>query len=225
MRRRIRRASRRVGIGSAVRLAALTLGVSFGCAQHRGGLAPSGASTDAGSSIYAGSSTDAGSYTDGGSSATSIVVTFGGDVTLGYHYEEYFDDQLSKGRTREEMFAYPFKELNGRLRAADLAVVNLECPFTARGEKIPKNFNFRARPELVSVLLASGVGAVSVATPSCRTLARAVPSSRHGGPRSSSGAVTSSRCLDTSFWELTTSSPPRCWPPKPLPASPVTLPI
>jgi poly-gamma-glutamate synthesis protein (capsule biosynthesis protein) len=126
-----------VGIGSAVRLAALTLWVGFaGYAQDGGGFAPS---------------------------SPSIVVIFGGDVTLGYHYEEYFDDQLSKGRTRDEMLAYPFKELNGRLRAADLAVVNLECPFTARGEKIPKNFNFRARPELVSALLAGGVGAVSVA--------------------------------------------------------------
>src|SRR5713101_5691496 len=101
MRRRIRRASRRVGIGSVVGWAALTLWVSFaGYAQDGGGFAPSSASTD------------------GGSSAASIVVIFGGDVTLGYHYEEYFDDQLSKGRTREEMLAYPFKELNGRLRAA-----------------------------------------------------------------------------------------------------------
>ncbi len=146
MRRRIRHASRRVGIGSVVGWAALTLWARFtGYAQDGGGFAPSSTSTD------------------GGSSAASIVVIFGGDVTLGYHYEEYFDDQLSKGRTREEMLAYPFKELNGRLRATDLAVVNLECPFTARGEKIPKNFNFRARPELVSVLLAGGVGAVSVA--------------------------------------------------------------
>jgi poly-gamma-glutamate synthesis protein (capsule biosynthesis protein) len=92
-----------------------------------------------------------------------MVVIFGGDVTLGYHFQEYFDDQLSKGRTHEEMIAYPFKELNERLRTADLVVVNLECPFTDRGEKIPKNFNFRARPELVSALLSGGVGAVSVA--------------------------------------------------------------
>src|SRR5215469_12484132 len=45
--------------------------------------------------------------TDGGlPEANSIVVTFGGDVTLGYHYEEYFDDQLAKGKTREQMLGY-----------------------------------------------------------------------------------------------------------------------
>src|SRR5712692_3433239 len=101
---------------------------------------------------------------DGGTrSIAAISIAFGGDVTLGYHYQEYFDDQLAKGRTREQMLAYPFQEVKSVLKSADLAVVNLECPFTERGEKIPKNFNFRARPELVSALLAGGVGAVSVA--------------------------------------------------------------
>jgi len=92
-----------------------------------------------------------------------VSIVAGGDVTLGYHYEEYFDEQVSRGRTREEMFAYAFHEVRPVAQAADLFVVNLECPFTSRGEKIPKNFNFRARPELVSALLAGGVGAVSLA--------------------------------------------------------------
>jgi len=56
----------------------------------------------------------------------SISIAFGGDVTLGYHYEEYFDDQLAKGRTREQMLAYPFQEVRSVLKGADLAVVNLE---------------------------------------------------------------------------------------------------
>jgi poly-gamma-glutamate synthesis protein (capsule biosynthesis protein) len=92
-----------------------------------------------------------------------VTIVAGGDVTLGYHYEEHFDEQVSKGRTREEMFAYGFQEVRPVAREADLFVVNLECPFTARGEKMPKNFNFRARPELVSALVAGGVGAVSLA--------------------------------------------------------------
>jgi len=92
-----------------------------------------------------------------------IVLVAGGDVTLGYHFQEYFDEQVAKGRSRETMFGYPFREVQSAVQGTDLFVVNLECPFTERGEKIPKNFNFRARPELVSALLAGGVGAVSLA--------------------------------------------------------------
>lgn len=87
----------------------------------------------------------------------------GGDVTLGYHYEEWFDDQVARGKTRDQMFAYGFKEVLPAIEGTDLFVVNLECPFTDRGEKIPKNFNFRARPEFVSSLVAGGVDAVSLA--------------------------------------------------------------
>ncbi len=32
------------------------------------------------------------------------------------------------------------------LKEADLAVINLEGPLTARGEKVPKPFNFRMPP-------------------------------------------------------------------------------
>jgi hypothetical protein len=92
-----------------------------------------------------------------------IVLLAGGDVTLGYHFEEYFDQQVSKGQSPEAMLEYGFRGVQPAVRGADLFIVNLECPFTARGEKIPKNFNFRARPELVSALLAGGVGAVSLA--------------------------------------------------------------
>jgi len=146
MRRRIGRASRSRGLAGLICPAALTLCVGFSV-YAQDARAPSASSN----------------APDGGLDATSMVVIFGGDVTLGYHYQEHFDDQVSKGKSREEMLQYAFKELSGRLRSADLAVVNLECPFTERGEKISKNFNFRARPELASALLAGGVGAVSIA--------------------------------------------------------------
>jgi len=146
MRRRIGRASRSRGFAGLICPAALTLCVGFSV-YAQVARAPSASSPAA----------------DGGLDATSIVVIFGGDVTLGYHYQEHFDDQVSKGKSREEMLQYAFNGLSGRLRSADLAVVNLECPFTERGEKISKNFNFRARPELASALLAGGVGAVSIA--------------------------------------------------------------
>ncbi|RKH75254.1 CapA family protein, partial [Corallococcus sp. AB032C] len=95
--------------------------------------------------------------------ARPVTLVVGGDVTVGYHYEEYFDDQVAKGRTREEMFAYGFREVRPIVDSGDLFVVNLECPYTDSTVKLPKNFNFRARPELVNVLTAGRVGVVSLA--------------------------------------------------------------
>ena len=95
--------------------------------------------------------------------AGTATVLFAGDVTLGYHYEEYVDTLLQKGVARDQALAWGFQKVGARTRAADLFVANLECPFTDRGEKIPKNFNFRARPDLVATLLAGGVDVVSLA--------------------------------------------------------------
>lgn len=108
---------------------------------------------------------------DGGSADAATVrpparpfrLTVGGDVTLGFHYEEWFDEKVDAGASREEMFAYGFKEVKSAVKRDDLFLVNLECPFTSHGEKIPKNFNFKARPELVQSLIAGGVDAVSLA--------------------------------------------------------------
>ncbi len=92
-----------------------------------------------------------------------VSVLVAGDVTLGYHYEEYVDEQVKKGKPRDEMLAWGFASVRDLTTKADLFVVNLECPFTEHGEKIAKNFNFRARPELVAALVAGGVDVVSLA--------------------------------------------------------------
>lgn len=92
-----------------------------------------------------------------------VSVLFSGDVTLGYHYEEYVDEQVSKGGKKDELLGWGFQQVKGVTTKADLFVVNLECPFTDRGEKIPKNFNFRARPELSAALAAGGVDVASIA--------------------------------------------------------------
>lgn len=93
----------------------------------------------------------------------SVSVLFSGDVTLGYHYEEYVDEQVSKGGQKDELLGWGFQQVKGVTTKADLFVVNLECPFTERGEKIAKNFNFRARPELSAALAAGGVDVASIA--------------------------------------------------------------
>jgi poly-gamma-glutamate capsule biosynthesis protein CapA/YwtB (metallophosphatase superfamily) len=93
----------------------------------------------------------------------SVTIAAAGDTVLGFNLQDHFDAQLALGRTREELFDLYFRGVSELLRKADLAVVNLECPFTERGEKLTKNFNFRARPELVEILRRGGVAAVSVA--------------------------------------------------------------
>ena len=85
-----------------------------------------------------------------------------GDTTLGYNLEAHFDAQLAVGVPIESLLPLYFAGVRPVLAAADLAVVNLECPFTARGTKLQKNFNFRARPERVKILEEGAVGAVSL---------------------------------------------------------------
>jgi poly-gamma-glutamate capsule biosynthesis protein CapA/YwtB (metallophosphatase superfamily) len=95
--------------------------------------------------------------------AKTATVLFAGDVTLGFHYEELVDEKVSKGMKKDEALTWGFQKVGDRTRGADLFVANLECPFTARGTKIAKNFNFKARPELVAALSAGGVDVVSLA--------------------------------------------------------------
>lgn len=86
-----------------------------------------------------------------------------GDTTLGYNLEAHFDEQIAAGVTREQLWPLYFAGIWSLLDAADVAMVNLECPFTERGEKLKKNFNFRARPELVKILNAGSVDVVTLA--------------------------------------------------------------
>jgi poly-gamma-glutamate synthesis protein (capsule biosynthesis protein) len=92
-----------------------------------------------------------------------ITLVAAGDVTLGAHYEEWVDGLRAKGQSGPAVDGWGFSEVKPLFAGADLVLVNLECPFTGRGEPIPKNFNFRARPSTVSVLVDAGVRVVSLA--------------------------------------------------------------
>jgi len=94
---------------------------------------------------------------------SDVTLLVAGDVTLGGHYQEYVDQEISKGRSPDEAINRGFEKVRKVTRDADLFLVNLECPFTEGGEKVDKNYNFRARPELVAALGASGVDVVSLA--------------------------------------------------------------
>lgn len=92
-----------------------------------------------------------------------VRVTFSGDVTLGFHVEEWADELVKKGTPKDQALVWGFERVKHVTRASDLYVANLECPFTDKGTKLQKNFNFRARPELVAGLEAGGVDVVSLA--------------------------------------------------------------
>lgn len=92
-----------------------------------------------------------------------ITIAAAGDTVLGFNLQDHFDDLLTQGCTKEELFDLYFKGVRDVLDKADIAIVNLECPFTERGDKLAKNFNFRARPEMIEILKRGGVKAVTCA--------------------------------------------------------------
>jgi poly-gamma-glutamate capsule biosynthesis protein CapA/YwtB (metallophosphatase superfamily) len=94
---------------------------------------------------------------------TDVTLLVAGDVTLGGHYQEYVDEEIRKGHPADEAVNRGFEKVRKVTREADIFLVNLECPFTERGEMLSKNFNFRARPSLVAALTSAGVDVVSLA--------------------------------------------------------------
>ena len=84
--------------------------------------------------------------------ADSVTLYFAGDVTLANHFEEEVGDSLS----------YPFARM-GWLGDADVTMVNLENPLTARGTPVPKEFNFRAHPKYTRMLRDAGIDIVTLA--------------------------------------------------------------
>jgi poly-gamma-glutamate synthesis protein (capsule biosynthesis protein) len=92
-----------------------------------------------------------------------VTLAVAGDTTLGYNLQTHADEMLEGGVLREYVWPLYPRGIRDVLDAADLALVNLECPFTERGEKLPKNFNFRARPELVKILKEASIDVVTLA--------------------------------------------------------------
>lgn len=88
---------------------------------------------------------------------SEVTLIFGGDAMLGRLVALWV-----------ERFgpSYPLGDTATRLRAADLAVVNLECALTERRDPWsgpPKPFYFRGVPQSVQGLLEAGIDAVNLA--------------------------------------------------------------
>ncbi len=100
---------------------------------------------------------------DSTSAEPTILLAAGGDTTLGYNLQDHFDQRRAAGVLDENLWPIYFAGIRSVLAEADIVLVNLECPFTERGVKLPKNFNFRARPELVEILKRGSVDIASLA--------------------------------------------------------------
>lgn len=58
---------------------------------------------------------------------------------------------------------FPFARVGDRLKAADIAFGNLECPLSKDGVKVVKRFVFRARPQTARCLRGAGLDMLSLA--------------------------------------------------------------
>jgi len=114
---------------------------------------------DRGTSPTAPPTPDSGSRPGRGVATLAVA----GDTTLGYNLQVHADEMLAGGVLRDQLWPLYGRGVREVLNSADLALLNLECPFTERGEKLPKNFNFRARSELVKILEAASVDVVTLA--------------------------------------------------------------
>lgn len=86
------------------------------------------------------------------SDSTTVILRFGGDCLLAEHYERAAENDVDRAFRGFDLF-----------QAADLAMVNLECPVTVRGERKSKPFNFRMHPRYLSSLVTAGIDLVNIA--------------------------------------------------------------
>lgn len=80
---------------------------------------------------------------------------FGGDVML-----SRFVGRLARERHDP---ASPLRDLAPFLRAADIAFVNLESPFSDRGRPVESGMVFKSEPEMIEALELAGIDIVSTA--------------------------------------------------------------
>ncbi|MCZ2079978.1 MAG: CapA family protein [Bryobacteraceae bacterium] len=83
----------------------------------------------------------------------ALRLLFGGDVMLSRH--------VGRIARQKQDPSWPFRELAGTLKDADIAFVNLESPFSDKGRRTEKGMVFKADPEMISGLVDAGIDVVS----------------------------------------------------------------
>jgi len=89
-----------------------------------------------------------------------IVITAVGDVTLAYHFNEWFEKlKAEKGDAAYEL---PFSQVKHYLEDS-ITIANLECALTEHDKKVPKKFSFRGKPEYAKCLALGSIELVNLA--------------------------------------------------------------
>ncbi|MDO5022357.1 MAG: CapA family protein [Eubacteriales bacterium] len=92
-----------------------------------------------------------------------IVVTFGGDCTLGSEDQLWDRENSFISVVNAQGFEYPFKNLVDLFSKDDLTIVNLEGTFhDSKNGKLKKAFNFRAPSDFAKILPLSKIEAVTL---------------------------------------------------------------
>ncbi len=87
--------------------------------------------------------------------APRTTLLFGGDIMLCRYVGEM--------ARRKQDPTLPFREIAGRMAAADITFANLESPFSDKGRPVFSGMVFKAEPEMVEGLKLAGIDVVSTA--------------------------------------------------------------
>ncbi len=85
---------------------------------------------------------------------SSISIAAVGDIMIGNHTSGYIE---------KYGIDYPFDSTRKEISQADIALGNLESPFTRTGTKFEKRFNFKVPPEYAGSLINAGLDVVTLA--------------------------------------------------------------
>ncbi len=93
----------------------------------------------------------------------TIVVTVGGDCTIGCTDAQRESDAGFNSVVMSNGFSWPFSGLSDFFQTDDLTLVNFEGTFTESENKVQKKFNFKAPAEFARILAYGSVEAVNLA--------------------------------------------------------------
>lgn len=86
--------------------------------------------------------------------AETVAILAGGDVMLGSWVQDV---------VRKSGWFYPFAAMDSVIDGSDIFMINLEAPFGEEDSAFAKTYTFQVAPDLIEVLTAGRIGAVSLA--------------------------------------------------------------
>ena len=92
-----------------------------------------------------------------------VEMNFVGDCTIGSDSNFGYNNSFFAVYDKEQDYGYFFSNMQSLFEYDDLTIANLEGTLTDYTTKTPKEFNFRAPPHYVNILLSGDIDAVNIA--------------------------------------------------------------